>query len=347
MRQSARDPAHTITLKIRLSETLRQQLLSEAAGEPFNRVIVERLEAGSSLSDVNLAPVGLPTNFDALYDAAVKTLTTQEWRLARQYHDLNATIRALLRAAMMLAPESTFFRSVTPRSAAHRSLGSARDKIRRALDIILELQQAMADHAPTDAEAVTAAAPFPDRSSPVADTTSSDDLGSQSGRPLEERDSGSLVEVKIRLPEALRQRLAAQAARNKRTLTAEIRTQLELSCAVKFLESEIDRRLAEIVLGAAERVLSLQQWRIRSTADRLQAVIDALETAQAVLNPLSGLLPRVRSTSSAARELEDTRSQIRAALLAIQTLAPAEGPAKPLVLLGAGASVPNRQNSKR
>ena len=68
---------------------------------------------------------------------------------------------------------------------------------------------------------------------------------------------------------------------------------------------------AAIVGAATEKLLSLRQWRIGLT--KLDAVIDALETAQAVLNPLSGFLRRVRSKSGAARELEDVRNQIHTA----------------------------------
>jgi len=296
MQQSPRDPAHITTLKIRLSECLRQQLVFGAAGKPFNRVIVERLEAGSHFSDMGLARVAPPVHRD-LYDVAVKALTAQEWRLAEQYRDLSGAIRVLLKVGMMLAPESTLLRPVGPRSAAHRFLEGARDKTRRALDTALKLQQVMADHAPTDADVETEVAPVLDRPSrttfdlwaerwghhhaqgnvtlvryvddivagfehqgeakrflvgplsPQHAPQTTNELPGESGRPQEERDPGNIVEVKIRLPETLRHRLAAEASRNKRTLTAEIRAQLEFACAVELFKGQIGREMAEIVIA--------------------------------------------------------------------------------------------------
>ena len=341
MKQSARGSAHATLLKIRLPETLRQQLLVDAASKPFNRMIVERLQAGSLFSDMNLTPVGLPMHAD-LYGVAVKALAIQEWRLARQYRDLNAAIRVLSKVGMMLAPGSTLLRSVGSRSAAHRFLEGARDKIRGALDIILDLQDVMADHPPTDAEVETVAAPLPH--SPSRMTVfighSTNELPGQSGRPREERDPGNLVEVRIRLPEILRQQLAAEASRNKRTLTAEIRARLELSCAFEIFKRAVGGEIAAIVGAATEKLLSLRQWRMGLTTDKLDAVIDALETAQAVLNPLSGFLRRVRSKSGAARELEDIRNQIHTALVAVHRLAEpaveADPPTNLIALLGTG-----------
>ena len=66
--------------------------------------------------------------------------------------------------------------------------------------------------------------------------------------------------------------------------------------------------------------MSLRQWRRALTTDKLYPVVDALETAQAVLNPVSGFLRPVRSKSGAVRELEDARSQIRTALVVFQRL---------------------------
>jgi len=319
MKQSARDPAHIITLKIRLPETLRQQLLIEAAGKPFNHVIVERLEAGSRFSDMNLARVGSPMRAD-LYDVTVKALTAQQWRLAQQYRNLNVAIRVTLKVGLMLAPESTLLRSVRPRSAAHRFLEGARDKIRRALDTVLKLQPAMAD----------VALPSPDPPSPITFQLPAqapqytvkatyEPLG-ESGPPQEDPDLGNIVEVKLRLSEELRHQLAAEAARNKRTLTAEIRARLELSCAVDIVKRRIGREISEIVIEAAENVSLLAQWQREWTTDKLDVVIDALETAQAVLNPLSGYLRRIHSRSDLAQKLEDTRIQIRTALVVVHRL---------------------------
>jgi hypothetical protein len=370
MKPSARGSAHTTLLKIRLPETLRQQLLVDAAGKPFNRVIVERLQAGSLFSDMNLSPVGLPMHAD-LYGVAVKALTAQELRLARHYRDLNAAIRGLSKVAMMLAPGSTLLRSVGSRSAAHRFLEGARDKIRGALDISLDLQDVMADHAPTDPEAETVAVTLPRSSSPTSlaetvaaasprsssrasifisySTDTTNEVSGRSGRPPEERDPGDVVEVKIRLPEALRQQLAAEASRNKRTLTAEIRARLELSCALEIFKRTVGREIAEIVVAATEKLLSLRQWRMGLT--KLDAVIDALETAQADLNPLSGFMRRVRSNSGAARELEDVRNQIHTALGAVHRLAApaveADPPTNLIALLGTGPSISGRSNSRR
>jgi hypothetical protein len=350
MKQSARGSAHTTLLKIRLPETLQQQLLVNASGKPFNRVIVERLEAGFRFSDMHATRVGPPMH-DDLYYVAVKALAVQEWRLARQYRDLNAVIRVLSKVGMLLAPGSTLLRSVGSRSAAHRFLEGARDKIRGALDIILDLQDVMADHPPTDAEVETVAAPLPHSSSrmKVFIGHSTNELPRQSGRPREERDPGNLIEVKIRLPEILRQQLAAEASRNKRTLTAEIRAQLELSCAFEIFKRAVGGEIAAIVGAATEKLLSLRQWRMGLT--KLDAVIDALETAQAVLNPLSGFLRRVRSKSGGSRELVDARNQIHTALVAVHRLAEARVEADPptnlIALLGTGPSISGRSNSRR
>jgi hypothetical protein len=349
MKQSARDSGHTAPLKIRLPETLRQLLLNGAAGKRFNRAIVERLEAGFRFSDMLATRVGPPMH-DDLYYVAVKALAVQEWRLARQYRDLNAVIRVLSKVGMLLAPGSTLLREVGSRSAAHRFLEGARDKIRGALDIILDLQDVMADHPPTDAEVKTVAAPLPH--SPSRMTVfighSTNELR-QSGRPREERAPGNLIEVKIRLPEILRQQLAAEASRNKRTLTAEIRAQLELSCAFEIFKRAVGGEIAAIVGAATEKLLSLRQWRMGLT--KLDAVIDALETAQAVLSPLSGFLRRVRSKSGAAGELVDARNQIHTALVAVHRLAEARVEADPptnlIALLGTGPSISGRSNSRR
>jgi hypothetical protein len=316
MKQSARASAHTTLLKIRLPETLRHQLLIHATGRPFNHVIVDRLEAGSSFSDVNLARVGSPMRAD-VYDAAVKALTVQQWRLAQDFRDLNVAIRVTLKVGMMLAPESPLLRSVRPRSDAHRFLKSARDKIRGALDIVLRLYQEMVDFV---APPLVPPSPFSFHLPAEPPQHATETIDEQSDRPQEAPDPGNIVEVKIRLSDELRDQLAAEAARNKRTLTAEIRARLELNCAVEIVKRRIGQEMAEIVIAAAENAWSLRPWRIELTTDNLDTVIDALETAQAVLNPLSGYLIRVRSTSNAARELEDTRKQIRTALVVVQRL---------------------------
>jgi hypothetical protein len=323
MKQSPGDSAHATPLKIRLPETLRQQLLNGVAGKSFNRVIVERLEADSGLDDDRVDYLMRDWYYGEVYYGMSTALAIQEL----QYRDVNVVIRALSNVGMMLVPGSTLLRSVRPRSAAHRFLEGACDKIRAALDIILDVQRVMEDHAPTDAEAEMAAAPLPrctsrmstlpvDPPRPQHATDMTYELPRQSGRPREEREPGNVVEVKIRLPEILRQQLAAEASRNKRTLTAEIRVRLERSCAFEIFKSEIVPSLR----AAAEKVLSVRQLRMGFTTDKLCVVIDALETAQAVLNPLTGLLRSVRLTSSAARELEGARNQIRTALVAIQRL---------------------------
>ena len=118
----------------------------------------------------------------------------------------------------------------------------------------------MVDRAPTDAKAETRTAPFPDRPS---GTTFYDvcvhglfgtrsDVPGQLGRPPEERDAGNIVEAKIRLPETLRQRLAAEGSRNKRTLTAEIRARLELSCAIELFTRALGRGMAAIDARATD-----------------------------------------------------------------------------------------------
>lgn len=307
MKHSAHESEDTIQLKIRLSETIRQQLLSAAAGKPFNRAVVTFLGAGASFSDMNLAGVGSPMRAE-LYDVAVKAFETQERRLARQCRDLNATIPVLLELAFMLAPQSTQLRSVRPRSAAQLFVQGARDKIRDALDIVLKLQQLVADDLPIF-------------------TYNYDELleyAIKVGRPPEARDPGNNVEVRIGLSVTLHGQLAAAAVRNKRTLTAEIRARLECSCAVESFKRGIGTEVTNIVNAAAENMLSSRQRRMASVSDKLYAVIDALETAQAVLNPLSGVLRPVRSKSDTGRELMDARNRIRTALAAVQRLVESE-----------------------
>lgn len=195
-----------------------------------------------------------------LYDLAVKVFRIQESRLAQQYRDLNALIRVLSGVGMMLVPGSMLLRPVRPRSAAYRFLEGASERTRAALDIILNLQLTMADHAPTDAERDRAAAslrewpPFTTNYDKllerVTDTTK--ELAAQSARPQNEHHPTNIVEVKIRLPESLRQQLAGEASRNKRTITAAIRARLELSCGAEILKKVMGQEMAEIVAAAAE-----------------------------------------------------------------------------------------------
>jgi hypothetical protein len=332
MKQSSRGIAHTVPLKIRLPETLRQEL-PNATGKPFNHAIVEVL-----YNSMDATPVRVLSMHGDLCDVAVKTLTTQEWRLAQQYRELNATIRILLKAGTMLAPESTLLRPVRPGSADHLFLERACEKVRRALDIVLGLDLAMAGDSPIDAESETAAAPLVKQSGTTF--LIFDELLGQSGWRRKESDPNNIVEVKIRLPKILREQLAAEASRNKRTLTAEIRGRLELSCTVEIFKRAIGQEMATILTAAAENVLSLRLSRMALTTDKLLPVIEALETAEALLNPLCRLLRRVRSGSSADRELKDARKQIRSALVAIQRLSEAvveaHSPTNLTVPLGSG-----------
>jgi hypothetical protein len=164
------------------------------------------------------------------------------------------------------------------------------------------------------------------------ETEATNELPGQSdGPPPEEGNPGNIVEVKIRLPETLRHQLAAEASRNKRTLTAEIRARLELRCAVDMFKRRIGQQMVAMVTAAAKNVSPLPQLRKALTADELSSVIEALETAQAIPNPLSGYLRPIRSGSGLAQELERARSQIRTALVVVQRLAGRgrSGPADP------------------
>jgi hypothetical protein len=334
MKQSGHDPAHSVPLKIRLPQSVRQQLAADSAGKPLSRFIVERLRA-----DVFPSPV-LAHEIGVLYEAALETLLRQERRLALHYRDFHAVTRVLLRVAVMLAQTSAFLRRPRSRSIDERYLEGAREKIQTAIAILENLPEVVADNTATDPEADTKAIPsslsasirLGRRRRPASarqseqgeDIADSDDPGGLGGLPdagdLEQQPPCNLVEVKIRLPETLRRQLEAAATYNNRTLTAEIRGRLESSCALGMLKKRFFYLVDKTLALAEAEALELLRKRYALSTGGFYAVIDALWTAQAILSPSSGFVRRVRPQSAARLELEDARRRIRAALAVLERL---------------------------
>jgi len=333
MKQSGHDPARSVPLKIRLPQRLQQQLAADAAGEPLSRFIVERL-LGSSFASPLVAREAA-----VLYEAALKTLLQQDRHLALRYRDFYTVSYILLRVAVILAPTSVSLRRPRSRSIDERYLEGARDKIRTAIAIIGKLPEVVADNTATDPEADTKATPsslsaaiWLGRRQPASarqhgqaeDRADSHDPGGLGWLPdagdLEQQPPSNLVEVKIRLPETLRRQLEADATRNNRTLTREIRTRLELSWVQAMIIKRFTYWVDKTLGAAAAEALELCRRRTALSADRLYAVIDALGTAQAILSPSSGFVRRLHPQSAAGLELKDARHGIRAELAILETL---------------------------
>jgi hypothetical protein len=334
MKQSARDTAHT-TLKIRLPQRLQQQLAADAAGKSLSRFIVERLHADS------FAPVeaGLSPEIDVrVYDAALRTLLQYDRLLALHYSEVHTVADVLLKVADILAPTSALLRRPQSGSIEERQLQDARDEMHAAIAITNNLPEIAAETTATVPEADPEATPSRDRissfSAPLRIVLrhqrptsarrpgQAEDMAGNDDRldrlpdagNSEQQPPSSLVQVKIRLPEILRRQLKADATRNNRTLTAEIRARLELTCALGIYTRHLIRWFDETLGAAAAKAFEVHRQRHALSADGLYAVVGALRAADAILNPIGGFVRRGGPESAAGLELQDARLWIRLAL---------------------------------